>query len=126
MNRDEAKTILLNAAWLGTNETREKTEEAARMAVDALSQQEANMTLEEFVNKVCSDDPKPASVYVFYARDSAEEWMHGGRGFEQVATIQSDYVMDQTFKREFCEEKVSHIFAYGKDAFVVVIGDYRK
>lgn len=39
MKKDEAKTILLNAAWLGTNETREKTEEAVRMAVDALSQQ---------------------------------------------------------------------------------------
>ena len=80
------------------------------------------MDLEVFVSKVCSDNPKPASIHVFYTRDSAEEWMRGGRGFEQVATIQSDYVMDHTFKRSFCEERVTNIFAYGRDEFVVVIG----
>lgn len=81
------------------------------------------MDLKVFVNKVCSDNPKPASIHVFYTRDSAEEWMHGGRSFEQVATIQSDYVMDHTFKRSFCEERVTNIFAYGRDEFVVVIGE---
>ena len=36
MSREEAIYILRNAAWLGSNKEREKTEEAVEMAVKAL------------------------------------------------------------------------------------------
>ena len=38
MTRDEAITVLLNEAWLGTNEERERIEEAVSMAIEALKQ----------------------------------------------------------------------------------------
>lgn len=38
MDREEAIYILKNAAWLGTDEDREKTEQAIDMAIEALSQ----------------------------------------------------------------------------------------
>ena len=79
------------------------------------------MTLEEFVSKVCSNKPVPATIYVFYNRDSAENFIDGGNEFELVATIKSDYIMDHTFKREFCDEKVSGIFAMKEDTFSVVL-----
>ena len=36
MTNEEATEILKNAAWLGTNKDREKTEEAVNMAIKAL------------------------------------------------------------------------------------------
>ena len=36
MTREEVKHILLNTAWLGTNENRERTEKAVEIAVKAL------------------------------------------------------------------------------------------
>lgn len=36
MNREEAIYILKNAAWLGTDEDREETEQAVEMAIEAL------------------------------------------------------------------------------------------
>lgn len=38
MTRDEAITVLLNVAWLGTDEERERIEEAVSMAIEALKQ----------------------------------------------------------------------------------------
>lgn len=38
MSREEAIEILKNAAWLGTNEDREQTEQAVDMAIQALEQ----------------------------------------------------------------------------------------
>lgn len=37
MTKDQAIYILRNAAWLGSNEDRERTEEAVNMAIEALS-----------------------------------------------------------------------------------------
>lgn len=39
MTREEAKNILRNAAWLGTHDERNKTEEAVEMAISALEQE---------------------------------------------------------------------------------------
>lgn len=39
MTKEEAKNILRNAAWLGTHDERNKTEEAVDMAIQALSQE---------------------------------------------------------------------------------------
>jgi hypothetical protein len=36
MTREETKTILKNAAWLGTHEDRDKVEQAVDMAISAL------------------------------------------------------------------------------------------
>ena len=38
MTREEAKETLLNAAWLGTDKDREKTEETVKIAVQALEE----------------------------------------------------------------------------------------
>lgn len=38
MTREDAKNILRNAAWLGTDDERNKTEEAVEMAISALEQ----------------------------------------------------------------------------------------
>ena len=79
------------------------------------------MTLKEFSDKACSNRPAPATIYVFDTRDSAEDFMNGGNGFELTATIQSDFVMDTTFKQGFCDEKVYGFFAKSCDEFVVVL-----
>ena len=43
MTREEAKTILKNAAWLGTHEDRDKVEQAVDMAIQALENHDTFM-----------------------------------------------------------------------------------
>ncbi len=49
MTRDEAITVLLNVAWLGTDEERERIEEAVSMAIEALKQGDV---LQEIRNEI--------------------------------------------------------------------------
>ncbi len=56
MTRTDAITILSNAAWLGTDEDRDKIEEAVRMAVEAL-QTEKKSHLED---EICGNPANKA------------------------------------------------------------------
>ena len=48
MTIDEAKSRLLNTAWLGTDEDRDKTEEAVKVAITALE------LLDTLIDRPCS------------------------------------------------------------------------
>ena len=56
MTKDEAKNLLLNAAWLGTDETREKTEEAVRMAIELLEQEPCDKCVYSTKDGYCQYD----------------------------------------------------------------------
>ena len=56
MTRDEAITVLLNVAWLGTNEERERTEEAVGMAIEALKQGDVLQEIRQEIDKYLYDN----------------------------------------------------------------------
>ena len=47
MTREQAKDILKNAAWLGTDKDREQTEKAVEMAISALEQEPCETSTDE-------------------------------------------------------------------------------
>ena len=83
MTREEAIEILKNSAWLGTDEHREETEKAIRMAISALEQEpcsNAENTLESALKTRCEDAISREAV-----RQAIDEIYNSSENMEEYA-----------------------------------------
>lgn len=86
MTIEEAKDRLLNTAWLGTNEDRDKTEEAVRVLIDAVEPKQGDWIsvedrLPEENQSVLVWCPQYKNIYCAYLE--AEQWWIFGT-FSQI------------------------------------------
>jgi hypothetical protein len=97
MTREEAKTILKNAAWLGTHEDRDKVEQAVEMAIQALENHDTFMKYAYSQGKhdALSQEPTVTSTD------------------EPITIIYPTIVCDDAISRDMALEKMADYVASG-------------